>query len=45
VIYYLREGKIRGAMMCDVWDKVDAARELIWKGEWADAQSVQGLIR
>ena len=45
VIYYLREGKIRGAMMCDVWDKVDAARELIWQGEWGDSQSVQGLIR
>ena len=45
VIYYLKEGKIRGAMMCNVWGKVDAARELIWKGEWADAQSVQGLIR
>jgi GTP cyclohydrolase II len=45
VIYYLREGKVRGAMMCDVWDKVDAARELILAGEWADAQSVQGLIR
>jgi 3-phenylpropionate/trans-cinnamate dioxygenase ferredoxin reductase subunit len=29
VIYYLRNDKIRGAMMCNVWDKVDAARELI----------------
>jgi NAD(P)H-nitrite reductase large subunit len=45
VIYYLHDGKIRGAMMCDVWDRVDAARELIWKGEWADALSVRGLIR
>ncbi len=32
-------------MMCDVWDRVDAARELVLAGEWADAQSVQGLIR
>ncbi len=28
-IYYLRDGKIRGMMMCNVWDKVEAARELI----------------
>ncbi|MGD0112803.1 MAG: FAD-dependent oxidoreductase [Armatimonadota bacterium] len=45
VVYYLKEGKIRGAMMCNVWGKVDAARELIWKAEWADAQSVEALIR
>ncbi len=29
MIYYLREGKIRGAMMCNVWDKVEEARNLI----------------
>ncbi len=28
-ITYMRDGKIRGMMMCNVWDKVDAARELI----------------
>ncbi len=32
VVYYLRNDKIRGAMMCNVWDKVDAARELIRHG-------------
>jgi hypothetical protein len=32
VIYYVRDGKIRGAMMCNVWDKVDAARDLIRRG-------------
>jgi NAD(P)H-nitrite reductase large subunit len=45
VVYYLKDGKIRGAMMCNVWGKVDAARELIWKAEWADAKSVEALIR
>ena len=35
VIYYLRNHKIRGVMMCNVWDKVDAARQLILRG--ADA--------
>lgn len=29
VVFYLRDGIIRGAMMCNVWDQVDAARELI----------------
>ena len=32
-VYYLKDGRIRGALMCNVWGKVDAARELILKGE------------
>jgi NADPH-dependent 2,4-dienoyl-CoA reductase/sulfur reductase-like enzyme len=32
VIYYLRNNKIRGAMMCNVWDKVEAARQLVLRG-------------
>ena len=32
VIYYLRDNKIRGVMMCNVWDKVEAARQLILRG-------------
>lgn len=36
VIYYLRNGKIRGAMMCNVWKKVAAARRLIRRGARAD---------
>ena len=35
VIYYLRNNKIRGVMMCNVWDKVDAARQLILRGAGA----------
>ena len=31
VIYYLKNSRIRGVMMCNVWEKVDAARELIRK--------------
>lgn len=33
VIYYHRNGIIRGAMMCNVWGKVDWARSLIRAGE------------
>jgi NAD(P)H-nitrite reductase large subunit len=35
VIYYIRNNKIRGAMMCNVWDKVEAARQLILCGAGA----------
>ena len=29
VIYYLEDGFVCGVMLCNVWEKVDAARELI----------------
>lgn len=45
VVYYLHDGKVRGVMMCNVWDKVDAARELIRKGETVTRESLLGLIR
>ncbi len=45
VIYYLRDGKVRGVMMCNVWDKVEMARELIRKGEWMPPEKLRGLIR
>jgi NAD(P)H-nitrite reductase large subunit len=43
VIYYLKDGAVRGAMMCDVWEKVEAARELIRRG--ARAADLKGAIR
>ena len=45
VIYYLRDGKVRGAMMCNVWDKVETARELIRKGEKVAKESLRGRIK
>ncbi len=35
VIYYLRNGTVRGAMMCNLWDRVDKAREFIRRGAGA----------
>ena len=32
IVYYLEEDKIRGMMMCNVWGKVEMARDLIMKG-------------
>jgi len=46
VIYYLADRKVRGAMMCGVWGKVDDARELIRRGEELDdPESLRGRIR
>lgn len=45
VIYYLKEGKVRGAMLCNVWGKLDAARELIKKGEQVTPEDLRGVIR
>lgn len=45
VVYYLEDGKVRGTMMCNVWDKVDAARSLIKSGRRVTAKDLQGLIR
>jgi NAD(P)H-nitrite reductase large subunit len=44
VIYYLRDGVIRGVMMCNVWDKVEVARELIKKGGKIIPKQLRGLI-
>jgi len=45
VLYYIKDGKVRGAMMCNVWDKVEAARELIRKGQPSSPESLRGAIR
>ena len=45
VIYYLRDQRVRGVMMCNVWDRLDAARELIRKGERVAPENLRGLIR
>ena len=45
VIYYLRDGRVRGVMMCNMWDRLEAARELIRNGEVMTLQKLRGLIR
>ncbi len=44
VIYYLQEGRVRGAMMCNVWDQVPAARELIQSGKQMTEAELKGAI-
>jgi NADPH-dependent 2,4-dienoyl-CoA reductase/sulfur reductase-like enzyme len=45
VIYYLKGGRVRGAMMCNLWDKVESARELICKDEQVTPDSLRGTIQ
>lgn len=45
VIYYLRDARVRGVMMCNVWGRLDAARELIRKGEIVTHDGLRGAIR
>jgi NADPH-dependent 2,4-dienoyl-CoA reductase/sulfur reductase-like enzyme len=44
-VYYLKDGLVRGAMMCGVWERVDQARELIKKRQHVDRLSLSGAIR
>lgn len=45
VVYYLENGKVVGAMMCNVWNKVDAARELIRSHEPVVEAQLQGAVK
>lgn len=49
VIYYLDDGRLRGVLLWNVWDKVDAARKLITKsnevgGELVQADALRGRL-
>jgi 3-phenylpropionate/trans-cinnamate dioxygenase ferredoxin reductase subunit len=45
VIYYLLEDKVRGVMLCNVWGKLDAAREMIRQGNRIETKALIGAIR
>lgn len=44
-IYFLRDGRVRGVMNCNLWGKLDPAREIILKGEKAGSSQLKGAIR
>jgi NADPH-dependent 2,4-dienoyl-CoA reductase/sulfur reductase-like enzyme len=44
VIYYLSDGHLRGAMMCNLFGKVDAARKLIQQSDRLTAADLRGAI-
>lgn len=44
VLYYLREGRVVGVLLWNVWDKVPTARKMIAEGLELDAKKVSGAI-
>lgn len=44
VVYYLREGRVRGVLLWNVWEQVDAARELIAKVGPFRAEDLRGRL-
>jgi 3-phenylpropionate/trans-cinnamate dioxygenase ferredoxin reductase subunit len=45
VIYYLRDGRVAGVMLCNIWEKVERARELIRGREQWTPDRLRGVIR
>jgi hypothetical protein len=45
VIYYLKDKKLRGALLWNVWGKVDEAREMIAAGKELNAKELAGAIK
>jgi NADPH-dependent 2,4-dienoyl-CoA reductase/sulfur reductase-like enzyme len=44
VIYYLREGRVRGVLLWNVWGQVDAARKLIAESGPFRAENLKGRL-
>ncbi|HVX29694.1 MAG TPA: FAD-dependent oxidoreductase [Nitrolancea sp.] len=44
VVYYLRDGRVRGVLLWNVWDQVDAARQLIAEAGPFTAESLKGRL-
>jgi NADPH-dependent 2,4-dienoyl-CoA reductase/sulfur reductase-like enzyme len=44
VLYYLNGGRVSGVLLWNVWDKVDAAREIIALPSPVDPQALKGRI-
>jgi len=44
VIYYLQDGAVKGVMLCNVWEKIDAARDLIRKQKKVKPGDLKGAI-
>jgi hypothetical protein len=44
VIYYLRDGRVRGVLLWNVWEQVDAARKLITERGPFRPETVKGRL-
>jgi len=45
VVYYLEDGRVRGVMLCNVWEKLDEARALIRSGVHVSERDLHGAVR
>ena len=43
-IYYLRDNRVRGVLLWNVWDRVEAARALITSAEPISAGALNGRM-
>jgi NADPH-dependent 2,4-dienoyl-CoA reductase/sulfur reductase-like enzyme len=43
-VYYLQNGRVRGVLLWNVWDKIDAARELLASGQNNSAADLKGYL-
>jgi 3-phenylpropionate/trans-cinnamate dioxygenase ferredoxin reductase subunit len=44
-VYYLRDGRVRGVMLCNVWGRLDEARTLITSGVRVSERDLRGAVR
>jgi hypothetical protein len=44
VLYYLKDGRVRGVLLWDVWDRVDDARRLIAEPGPFTAENLKGRL-
>ena len=44
VLYYLQDGRVRGVLLVDVWEKVEEARGIIEAGAVEDEKTLRGRI-
>jgi NADPH-dependent 2,4-dienoyl-CoA reductase/sulfur reductase-like enzyme len=44
VIYYMKEDKVRGVLLWNTWDQVDAARKMIADGKTYQAKALKGRL-
>ena len=44
VVYYLQDGRVRGALLWNVWERVEAARELIREAGPFQAEDLEGRL-
>jgi len=44
VVYYLKQGKVRGVLLWNTWGQVDAARKLITDNQAVTPEQLKGYI-